>query len=74
VGPEVHRALGLPAPPEPTPVDLRSVLIERALGMGILWAHLTCSPFCTLCGSSPFFSSRGGATQRQVGFLGISPS
>jgi YfiH family protein len=71
VGPEVHRVLGLPEPEGPTPVDLRGVLGEKALRMGVMEANITRSSFCTLCGGSPFFSHRGGATQRQVGFVGI---
>jgi len=74
VGPEVHAALGLPEPPVPMPMDLRGVLSERAAGMGILTAHVTRSTFCTRCGASPFYAHRGGAFQRQVGFLGIRTS
>jgi YfiH family protein len=71
VGPEVHTALGLREPEGPAPVDLRGVLGERALRMGVMRANVTRSSFCTLCGGSPFYSHRGGATQRQVGFVGI---
>jgi hypothetical protein len=71
VGPEVHAALGLHEPGTPTPVDLRGLLAEKALDLGVMGANITRSTFCTLCGASPFFSHRGGATQRQVGFLGI---
>ena len=74
VGPEMHGALGLREPDGPAPLDLRGVLAERALGLGVRGANITSSTFCTLCSGSPFFSHRGGATQRQVGFLGIRPS
>jgi YfiH family protein len=74
VGPEVHAALGLPEPGEPAPVDLRGVLAEKALKLGVMGANITRSTFCSLCSGSPFFSHRGGATQRQVGFLGIRAS
>jgi hypothetical protein len=74
VGPEVHTALGLQEPRIPTPVDLRGLLAEKALDQGVMGANITRSTFCTLCGASPFFSHRGGATQRQVGFLGIDSS
>ncbi len=73
VGPEVHAALGLHEPRTPAPVDLRGLLAEKALDMGVMGANITRSTFCTLCGASPFFSHRGGATQRQIGFLGIRP-
>jgi hypothetical protein len=71
VGPEVHTALGLPEPPGPAPVDLRGVLVERAMGSGLMRAHITRSSFCTLCAGSPFFSHRRGESERQVGFVGI---
>jgi copper oxidase (laccase) domain-containing protein len=74
VGPEVHAALGLDEPRTPTPVDLRGLLAAKALDLGVMGANITRSTFCTLCGASPFFSHRGGATQRQIGFLGIRPS
>jgi YfiH family protein len=73
VGPEVHAALGLPECETPAPVDLRGLLAEKALDEGVMGANITRSTFCTLCGASPFFSHRGGATQRQIGFLGIRP-
>jgi YfiH family protein len=71
VGPEVHVDLDQPDPGCPTPLDLRAVLTARALGRGLMHACLTRSSFCSLCGGSPFFSHRGGATQRQVGFMGV---
>lgn len=74
VGPEVHAALGLSRPRKPSPVDLRGVLAERAVGAGILDSHVTRSSFCTLCSGSLFFSHRGREAKRQVGFLGIRPS
>lgn len=74
VGPEVHTALGLPEPESPTPVDLRGVLADQALNLGVLPAHVTRSSFCTRCSGSPFFSHRGGETRRQVAFLGIRPT
>ncbi|MGW8266860.1 MAG: laccase domain-containing protein, partial [Longimicrobiales bacterium] len=39
VGGEVHAALGLPPPEKPSPVDLRGVLTERAIGLGLLESH-----------------------------------
>jgi len=74
VGPEVHAALDLPRPEGPVPVDLRGVLTERAVGLGLLRSHITRSSFCTRCNGSPFFSHRAGEAARQVAFLGIQPS
>lgn len=71
VGPEVHRGLGLPEPARPAPLDLRAVLVRRALRAGVSAEHVTTSTWCTRCGDSPFFSHRGGRPERQVAFLGI---
>jgi len=74
VGSEVHRALGLPMPKGPKPVDLRGQLASRALGLGVEGDRVTESAWCTLCGGSPFYSHRRGDSGRQVGFLGIPPA
>lgn len=74
VGPEVHEALGLLVPAGPRPVDLRQVLAQRALSLGLDPDRISISTHCTLCGVSPFFSHRGGDPQRQIGFLGIRSS
>lgn len=71
VGPEVHTALGLPAPVGNTPVDLRAVLARQALEMGVPAAQITTSSFCTLCNDAPFFSHRAGHPERQVGIIGL---
>lgn len=71
VGPEVHRALGLEEPPGPTPVDLREVVARRAGEAGVLPDRVERSTHCTRCGSSPFFSHRGGDRERQVAYIGI---
>jgi hypothetical protein len=75
VGPEVHQALGLgtglAAVSRPTPVDLRTVLVGRAVAAGVSPDRITRSELCTLCGDSPFFSHRGGDAERQVGFIGV---
>jgi hypothetical protein len=73
VGSEVHLALGLPEPGEPSPVDLRSHLASRAVAAGVGEGRITESAWCTLCGGSPFFSHRRGDSGRQAGFLGIRP-
>lgn len=75
VGREVHEALGLPRPVSPgQPVDLRRVLVHRALAAGADPAHLTTSTFCTRCADTPFFSHRGGDAGRQIAVLGIAPN
>jgi hypothetical protein len=73
VGPEVFEGLGLPAPPAPSPVDLRAVLARRALASGVLAGRVTVSEHCTLCGGAGLFSHRGGDRARQAGYLGIRP-
>lgn len=70
VGPEVHRGLGLPVPPGPEPVDLRTALAERAEALGILPGRSTRSSHCTLCGDADLFSHRGGDAGRQMAFIG----
>lgn len=70
VGPEVHRALGLPVPTVPTPVDVGSVLRQRALDEGVRPDRITRDTSCTLA-AAELYSHRGGDTGRQVGFLGI---
>ena len=72
VGQEVYRALGLPEPPQPERLDLRAHVAERALRTGVTEDGITVSEHCTLCGSSRFFSHRGGRSERQVAVLGIS--
>jgi hypothetical protein len=72
VGPEVHAALSLPAPGGRAPADLRAVLVRRALTAGVDGGRVTVSEWCTRCGDSPFFSHRGGDSERQVAFAGLS--
>jgi polyphenol oxidase len=73
VGPEVHEALGLPRPPGPVPVDLRAVLLRRALELGVQPANTSVSARCTRCEPGVFFSHRCGAAERQLGVLAIRP-
>lgn len=72
VGPEVHEALGLPAPAGPTPVDVRAVLARQALEVGVQCDHISISEHCTRCGDG-FFSHRAGQPGRQLGVLGLRP-
>jgi YfiH family protein len=74
VGPEVHAALRLPTPTSPKPVDLRGVLAQRALALGLSEDRISCSDHCTRCGDSPFFSHRAGHRGRQVGAIGVLPT
>lgn len=71
VGPHVHARLGLPAPAAPSPVDLRALLVERAVSAGVRRERISVSAYCTRCGDSPFFSHRAGCVERQMGLLGI---
>ena len=73
VGPEVFDALGLPVPPGPSPVDVRSVLAVQARDSGIREDHVSVSEHCTLCGTPALFSHRGGRSERQAALLGIRP-
>jgi YfiH family protein len=74
VGPEVHRALGLDSPSRPAPVDLRDLLVRRAVTLGLLPGHMSISEFCTRCHADLFFSHRAGHDGRQMGLLGIRSS
>lgn len=75
VGPEVHRALGLPVPATPVPVDVRAVLARRCVEAGVAAESVTLSTHCTRCpdgdGGRRFFSHRAGDRQRQIGFVGV---
>jgi YfiH family protein len=74
VGPEVFEALGLAAPVDAMPIDLRAVLKGRAVGLGIPDSQVTISAHCTLCTGTALFSHRGGDLFRHVGFIGIRSS
>lgn len=73
VGPEVFAALGLEAPPDPAPIDLRSVLAARAVAAGVSAGNVSVSALCTRCSGEGLFSHRGGDRARQVAYLGIAP-
>lgn len=70
VGPEVHDALGLPAPDGPAPVDVRAVQARQAIDAGVSPGNITVSGHCTRCGDA-FFSHRAGSPGRQLGVLGV---
>jgi len=69
VGPEVHRALGLPDPGGPATLDLRRHLAERAEKLGVPGSQVGVSDLC-VHDDSRFFSHRGGDSGRQVALLG----
>jgi YfiH family protein len=71
VGPEVFEALARPVPPNPTPIDLRMILADRAVAYGVPAESITISKHCTRCTGSGLFSHRGGDGGRQVGYLGV---
>lgn len=73
VGAEVPAGLGIDATLTSgrTHVDLRGVLAQRAIALGLDAAHISISSWCTRCGDSPFFSHRAGCRERQLGVLGL---
>ena len=71
VGPEVFEALQQPVPTRPTPIDLRSVLAQRASALGVPPSQITASEHCTRCTGSGLFSHRSGDRERQVAYIGI---
>lgn len=71
VGPEVHEALGLEAPPHNRPIDLRGVLTRDLSVAGLSLSAITASTWCTRCGDSPFFSHRAGHAGRQVTYVAV---
>lgn len=71
VGPEVPRALGL-GEGDRRRVDLRGVLTERAVRLGVVGANLTRSSWCTRCARDRFHSHRGSGSEagRMAAYLG----
>ena len=67
VSPEVYRQLTTKTVSKPTPVDLRTLLANRARSLGV--GHITISPCCTRCHNERFFSHRAGDTGRQIAVL-----
>lgn len=70
VGPEVPRGLGI-TDAGVTHVDLRALLADRAIALGVDPRRTTISAFCTRHGESPFYSHRGGCAERQIGVLAL---
>jgi len=71
VGPEVFEALDQPPTEQPAPIDLRTIVAERAVDAGVEQDRITISSHCTRCTDSDLFSHRGGDAGRQVGYLGV---
>ena len=74
VGPEVFEAVGMPRPPGPRPLDLRSELARRGVALGI--GAVSVSGWCTVHDLGRFFSHRasGGTAGRMVAYLGRVPA
>ena len=74
VGPEVFSAVGQPAPPSAAPLDLRAVLVGRAVSAGVGDDRVSASRECTRCGAGRrYFSHRRGDRGRHLAYLGILP-
>lgn len=78
VGPDVFSAVGQPTPAGPAPLDLRAVLLRRAVSAGVVPANVSVSQECTRCTRSggsgrPYFSHRRGDRGRHLAYLGILP-
>tara|TARA_B110000014_G_scaffold240978_1_gene209464 strand:+ start:295 stop:861 length:567 start_codon:yes stop_codon:yes gene_type:complete len=73
VGTEVFKHLGQPIPLQPSPIDLRRVLAQKADNAGISPTNITSSDHCTRCTESALFSHRSGDMGRQVSYIGLRP-
>jgi polyphenol oxidase len=56
---------------EPTRVDLRAIIAERARSYGV--RQISLSSLCTQCDNARFFSHRAGDAGRQLGVLMLDP-
>lgn len=72
VGPEVLRSLGRPVGEAKGTVDLRSVLGEQAVELGVAEGRITRSGRCTRCEADQFHSHRGRGERagRMAAFIG----
>jgi polyphenol oxidase len=70
VGREVFEGIGVTAPGDKACVNLRGILAERAIALGIARDKITVSAWCTRC-DGEFFSHRGGDRERQMALLGV---
>jgi copper oxidase (laccase) domain-containing protein len=67
VSPDVFQALTGRPVEEPTPVDLRELILSRAAAAGV--KQLSSSSSCTRCNNDRFFSHRCGDHGRQLGII-----
>lgn len=67
VSPDVYGQLTGSSVEVPTVVDLRRVIADRALALGV--TQVSISPWCTKCAPDALFSHRGGDAGRQLGVL-----
>jgi hypothetical protein len=67
VSPDVFAQLTGRKPDQPTPVDLRALLADRAREAGV--RRISVSPHCTRCDNDRFYSHRAGDLGRQIGVL-----
>lgn len=67
VSPDVYTALTGRTVEEPTPVDLREIILSQAAAGGV--KHLSSSTYCTRCHNDRFFSHRCGDQGRQLGVI-----
>ena len=74
VGPEVFEALGMPRPPGPTLLELRSELARRARELGV--GTVSVSGWCTAHDRGRFHSHRAsaGTAGRMAAYLGRAPA
>lgn len=70
VSPEVYAAVTNSTVSRPSPLDLRSVIADRARRLGV--RQIAISEWCTRCSTDQLFSHRAGDSGRQLGVL-ISP-
>ncbi len=72
VGPEVFEALTGTRPLSKGLLDVRAVLADQALALGV--RELSTSPLCTRCQRDRFYSHRGGDAGRQLGIIALQSS
>lgn len=75
VGPDVFSALGQLPPSSTALLDLRAVLLRRAVSAGVGPGAVTVSRECTRCGDDGqrYFSHRRGDRGRHLAYLGVLP-
>jgi YfiH family protein len=69
VSPDVYAALTGQVVTQPTTVDLRAIIVDRARSAGV--REISVSESCTRCDNDRFFSHRAGDHGRQIGVLSV---